>query len=232
VIRFVYFDVAGTLLKAHPSVGEVYARACRPYGLAVAAERVEEAFRDAWVRRLAADTDGLLAAGDDDRATRAWWRGLVHEVLDSVGHQDEREACFEACYEAFSRPSSWRIFDDVKPALQGLRERGVPLGVLSNWDYRLPALLKSVGLAGFFGPLLVSALERLGKPDPRLFRLACQRAGVPPAEVLHVGDQRDLDLEPATACGMQALLVDRAAPAGTSDVIRSLGELEDRLETL
>jgi putative hydrolase of the HAD superfamily len=232
MIRFVYFDVAGTLLQAHPSVGEVYARACRPYGLEVAAERLEEAFRDAWIRRLAADTDGLLAAGDDDEATRAWWRGLVLEVLDAVGHEDDREACFEACYEAFSRPSSWRIFDDVMPALRRLRKRGLPLGVLSNWDYRLPALLKTLGLAEFFGPLLVSALERLGKPDPRLFRRACRRAGVPAAEVLHVGDQRELDLDPAMSCGMQALLVDRAAPASTGDVIRSLGELEDRLERL
>jgi hypothetical protein len=38
-----------------------------------------------------------------------------------------------------------------------------------------------------------------------------------------------MDLEPARACGMQALLVDRSAADGTPSTIRSLGEIAGRL---
>jgi putative hydrolase of the HAD superfamily len=230
MIRFVYFDVAGTLLRPHPSVGEVYARACRPLGLAAAPEVLEVAFRQAWLRRQDGEVENLLAAGKDDRATRAWWRGLVDDVLASVGFEGDRLGCADACYEAFSRPSSWRIFDDVEPALRELRRRGLGTGVLSNWDYRLPALLDALGLSTRFDPILVSALERMRKPERRFFLLACQRAGQPPAAVLHVGDQHDLDLEGARAAGMQALLVDRSAAAPSGAVIRSLAELAERID--
>jgi putative hydrolase of the HAD superfamily len=219
-IRFVYFDAAGTLLRPEPGVGILYARACRPHGLEVAPERFEGAFRGVWGRREQAGGDGLLLADED--ANRAWWRGLMDEILDELGFTGDREACFAACHETFSRPSSWHVFDDVRPTLLALRQQGIPLGVLSNWDGRLVPLLRALGLAPYFGPLVISALEGRRKPDPLFFARACQRAGVPAAQILHVGDQRRLDLIPARNAGMQALLVDRSAAAGAGDVISTL----------
>jgi putative hydrolase of the HAD superfamily len=52
-----------------------------------------------------------------------------------------------------------------------------------------------------------SSLERIKKPDPRLFKIAEERAGVPGAEILFI-DNMDRNTEPAKAFGWQTFLYD------------------------
>lgn len=48
------------------------------------------------------------------------------------------------------------------------------------------------------------------KPDPRIYKIALERAGdVAAEEVLHIGDSMRKDYLPAKSVGMHALLVDR-----------------------
>ncbi|MFQ5670197.1 MAG: HAD-IA family hydrolase [Acidobacteriota bacterium] len=224
--EFIFFDTAGTLLCPFPSVGRIYAAAGRPHGLEVEPKRIDGAFRTVWRKRMEESGDDLLRAGRNKDATREWWRGIVFQVLREVGFQGDREACFDACHKAFGKPSAWRIYDDVFPALEELRHRRASMGILSNWDYRLPSLLAGLGLVQYFEPILVSSLEGMRKPDPAFFKLAIQRAGVAPGAILHVGDQLALDLEPARRMGMQACLIDRtrSKPRGRS-LIHSLSEV-------
>jgi FMN phosphatase YigB (HAD superfamily) len=44
----------------------------------------------------------------------------------------------------------------------------------------------------------------IGKPDPRIFRHACDLAGVLPSQVLHIGDDLDLDVRGAREAGLHA----------------------------
>jgi len=111
--------------------------------------------------------------------------------------------------EAFMSPASWTVFDDVVPALAALREAGVRLGVVSNWDSRLPALLDALGLARWFETVVVSHLEGVEKPRPEIFRRALARLGARAEETLHVGDVPELDAAGAEAAGIACVLVDR-----------------------
>jgi putative hydrolase of the HAD superfamily len=131
----------------------------------------------------------------------------------------------------FRDPSSWAIYEDVGPALDWLAARGLALAVVSNWDSHLPTLLKSLGLAGRFRTISVSAIEQTGKPDREIFRRTCERLGVAAAEALHVGDSLDEDYQGARAAGLQALLLDRQGRHGDiADRIETLRELPARLE--
>ena len=67
----------------------------------------------------------------------------------------------------------------------------------------------------------------MAKPDPEAFRRACARWGLPPAAVLSVGDRHDLDVLPARAAGLAAVLLDRdgAGTAGEPSRIRPLADL-------
>ena len=59
------------------------------------------------------------------------WRAIVGDVLDDVA---DREGCFDYLYEHFARPDAWRLADGAEGLLQQLDERGLTLGLASNFD--------------------------------------------------------------------------------------------------
>lgn len=57
---------------------------------------------------------------------------------------------------------------------------------------------------------MFSGLEGVEKPDPRIYKIALERAGnIAPEETLHIGDSMRKDYVPAKSVGMKALLLDR-----------------------
>ena len=103
-----------------------------------------------------------------------------------------------------------------RPLLERLADR-YRLGVVSNFSGNLSPCLEELDLARFFRVVLDSAVEKLEKPDARLFRRALDALSAPPASGWMVGDNFEADIQPARALGMRACWVapgDRAAPAG------------------
>lgn len=70
--------------------------------------------------------------------------------------------------------------------------------------------LERSGLAERFRAVLISGEIGIAKPDPRFFLLGAERLGLPPAEVLCVGDTPTTDIRGARAAGMASCWV--AAP--------------------
>ena len=124
--------------------------------------------------------------------------------------------------EAFRERSAWEVFADVIPALDSLARDGARLGIVSNWDSRLPEVLDLLELSSRFEVVGVSHLEGVEKPNPVLFHRVLQRMGARPHEALHVGDVPGLDLAGARAAGVDAVLIDRK---GVSDVRGRLTDL-------
>lgn len=196
-VRAVFFDVGGTLIHPWPSVGEIYAAAAGRHGIGITAEQAEHAFRESWT---ALKRPALTVSRKD------WWRELVYRTLGQ-----DNEACFEELFERFARAEAWRIYPDVDDALREARNRGLHLGLITNWDERLRPLLREIGLAPRFDSLTVSCEIGVEKPSPAIFRAALAAARVKPAEALHVGDSYEEDVQGACAVGMRALLLNRGA---------------------
>ncbi|KAL3599289.1 hypothetical protein D5086_007207 [Populus alba] len=69
-------------------------------------------------------------------------------------------------------------------------------------------ILENQGSEWDFG--VFSGLEGVEKPDPRIYKIALERAGkIAPEVTLHIGDSMRKDYLPAKSVGMQALLLDR-----------------------
>jgi putative hydrolase of the HAD superfamily len=86
-------------------------------------------------------------------------------------------------------------------ALGRLRNAGLALACVSNWDISLAGHLERAGLATFFTAIVSSAEAGAAKPDPGVFQVALDRLGVPPDRALHIGDG-DGDREGAAAAGL------------------------------
>jgi putative hydrolase of the HAD superfamily len=211
--RAVLLDAGDTLLGPRESYGAVYARTFAGLGVHRSPSAFDEALGAAWAgldRRTPRGVDRYrYAEGGED----GYWLGFVRAALESLADPPEDPAlavtALPLLREAFRSPDAWIVWPDVVPALDALRARGIRLGVVSNWDSRLPDLLRALGLGHRFEVLAVSSLEGVEKPDPRLFRVALQRLGVPPGDAVHVGDRPDVDGEGAVRAGVDAALVDR-----------------------
>ena len=155
---------------------------------------------------------------------RGYWRRLLAATVRRLGGSEPPAGAAEELFERFGHRETWRVYPDVANTLSTLASRGIPMAVLSNWDSRLPALLRELGIRHYFGPILVSALEGYEKPDPRIFHLAAERAGVAPWQVLHAGDRDLEDLEGARRSGCLGVKIDRngGRGEGLSAVLRRL----------
>jgi FMN phosphatase YigB (HAD superfamily) len=56
---------------------------------------------------------------------------------------------------------------------------------------------------------VISGLDGIEKPDPRIYELALARAGVTAGEAAFVGDNPEFDVDPPAALGMFPVLIDR-----------------------
>ncbi len=122
-------------------------------------------------------------------------------------------------------------YPDAVATLQALRERGLRLVVLSNWDFSLHEMLANTGLDALVDGAVSSAEHGIAKPDPAIFAHALALAGVGAEEAWHVGDSPDADVVGAQAAGVKPVYVardDAPAPAGVT-VIDELSELLDLL---
>ena len=98
----------------------------------------------------------------------------------------------------FTAALEFRLLDGAAEALERLSERKLELGVVSNWDSELPAILERLGIGGYFREVATSAEAGSSKPAPQVFWLALERLGVPAERAVHIGD------DPADETGAQA----------------------------
>lgn len=70
-----------------------------------------------------------------------------------------------------------------------LDRAGIALSALTNWSAEtFPVARERFGILDRFGAILVSGEEKLLKPDPAIFALACERAGVDKESAVFVDD--------------------------------------------
>ena len=206
--KAVFFDVGGTLIHVHPSVGDVYARHARPFGYSGSVQELNEGFGRQWKKMGGIESLGNQSGAE---AERKFWHTLVYEVFLPMGGLDRFEEYFDLIFEAFRDEANWRIYEDVIESgiLETLKKRGVVMGVISNWDSRLISTLENIGLGRYFDFILPSAVVGSAKPDKKIFEEALRLSRVAPHEACHIGDEIRTDVEGAQSVGIHPILLDR-----------------------
>lgn len=122
---------------------------------------------------------------------------------------------------------------DALLVLQTLRDRGYPIGLVTNGASVMQhRKLEVCRLRPYLDTAAVSGEEGVHKPDPELFRRAAMRLGVPCQNCLFVGDHPINDMDGALAAGMHAAYLPtdwEQSPSGEHLVIRCLSDLLDYL---
>ena len=66
--------------------------------------------------------------------------------------------------------SCFQLFADVTPTLHRLKQQGMRLGLISNWQRGLKLFCEELGVAAYFDVIISSAEVKSEKADPRIFQ--------------------------------------------------------------
>jgi putative hydrolase of the HAD superfamily len=129
-------------------------------------------------------------------------RLTLREALENSGAD---LALLEPAYEAFyAARNQVEFYPDALDALARIAAR-VPVAALSNGN----ADLARIGLDHHFAFQLGSREHGAAKPAASIFHAACERLGVAPAQVLHVGDHVEMDVVGAMQAGLRGCWINR-----------------------
>jgi HAD superfamily hydrolase (TIGR01509 family) len=144
----------------------------------------------------------------DSYSHRAAYIGLASTVPSGI------EGFAEALYERLLQPDGWRAYADTVPVLAALHAADVPIAVVSNIGFDIRTVAEALGFAVYVSAWSLSYEVGRCKPDPAIFRHACEALGVAPEETLMVGDT------PADAAavdaGCRALVLPSNPPGGVN----------------
>jgi REG-2-like HAD superfamily hydrolase len=203
----VTFDVTGTLLVPR-DLGRLYTEVLERHGVPIPAAAVERLFGQVLdEQRVIADAYHDPYSAHPGGA-RGFWGDVVARLLALHGSPPPTRFAVAELWERFRHADAWRVLPGVEETLHALRDRGLRLGVIANWDERLEDVLAAVGLLPLLDVVVRSSAVGCAKPHPSIFRETLRRLGVGPTEAVHIGDDPLRDVEGARAVGMAALLVE------------------------
>jgi HAD superfamily hydrolase (TIGR01509 family) len=187
-VAAVLFDMDGLLVNSEPVWYDVESAVVARLG-------------GVWTRAdQAACLGGTMAASS---------RYIIERTGASVSADELSEEMVDEMVVRFRRDLP--LHDGVLPLLDALRERGVPVGLVSSSYRRLvDAALVQLGPDRFDVTVAGDEVTH-GKPDPEPYLTACERLGVDPSRTVVLEDA-DTGVRSAEAAGCIVVAVPSVAP--------------------
>ena len=189
----VIFDLFGTLVDDFvSSVGQMHAE------LAAALAVPYEAFMQLWRQTSEMRTNGTFQTVE----------ASIEYVCGVMGVRVGAEQMTKAV--AIRLQHTRRALEprpDAVATLARLKDQDYKVGLLSNCSVEIPILWQETVFANLVATPIFSCRERLKKPDPRIYHLACERLGVMPEHCVYVADGENHELAAAASIGLHAVLL-------------------------
>lgn len=189
-MKYLLLDVAGTLL-GKPTLLPTMIEALAKHGYEVDQAKLK------YHHKIFTETIFF-----PDRTNETFYQNFNRELLLSMGIIPSDELLKDVFSSCSYLP--WVPFEDTAV----LQDINVPMGIISNFNTTLKDKLEA-NFNVTFAHVLVSEELGIHKPSVEFYRRAIEQIGLPPEDIVYVGDSIKLDLEPALKMGLRALLIDR-----------------------
>lgn len=212
--NLITFDVTDTLLKFKTAPALQYARTATEFGCPnVDPQKLSRNFSKEFKKmvKVYPNFGKYSEINWDD-----WWKQLVVNIFKAsdCGHLSDEKLNSIALHliQIYSTNECWDKFNKTDDILYQIKSNQKTLGIISNFDPRLPKLWESMKLPkpDF---ILTSYDAGVQKPDPEIFKMALQKANtiskatILPEQALHIGNTEKLDYFGARNAGWSSILI-------------------------
>lgn len=216
-IKVVYFDLDDTLCAywdaakkglrhafgEHPEHGASLDKLLEAWGDAFT-EFVQTIGKTHWYQKY-------LLSGDLTRTE------LMRRTLERVGVYDEGLAQAMSDTYYVERHAALELFPESLEVLHALYGH-YQLGLITNGPSDIQKQeIQTLNIGPYFQHIFIEGDMGYGKPDPRIFAMATDRAGARPSEVLFVGNSYRHDVVPAQIAGWKTVWIRRPSDVSPSN---------------
>ncbi len=207
----IFLDAVGTIIGVKDGVGEIYSEFAHKFGVECDPVQVNAAFYQEFKASDPCVFPGVASAEIPEQEYQ-WWRRINQRTFTQIGKIadfKDFEGFFQALYAYFSTTAAWEVYPDTLVALDRWQQQGFTLGILSNFDTRLYAVLDALDLRKYFSSVTISTEAGAAKPSHLIFQQALSQHNCLASNAWHIGDSELEDYQGATAAGLQAWLLQR-----------------------
>ncbi|HEU4772427.1 MAG TPA: HAD-IA family hydrolase [Candidatus Udaeobacter sp.] len=206
----VIFDFYGTLVDDFASsVGQTHGEFVKALPV------LPESFREFWKQTTEMRVIGAFQTVEASIE-------YVCDLLGAVLTAEQLTRAVELRLQSIKRTLSPRA--NALETLARLKNDGYKIALLSNCSIEIPILWPETPFADLFDSTIFSSRERLKKPDPRIYQLACDRLGVIPENCLYIADGENYELTAAGRVGLHPVLIRNSAQDNSTELLREARE--------
>ena len=215
-VKAVYFDLDDTLcgywdaakiglkkaFEDHPEHGFTADKLLKEWSIAFR-EFVETIGKTHWYEKY-------CASGEITRVE------LMRRTLERLNIFDEELAYRLSHTYHVERQAALELFPEAIEVLEALK-KDYPLGIITNGPADIQRQeLQKCNITHYFDHIFVEGEHEIGKPDERIFRMAEKSVGLPPEQLLFVGNSYGHDIKPAQAYGWKTAWIRRPSDVAPS----------------
>ncbi len=210
MIRAVFFDWFNTLARYDPPRYQLHSQACHELGIEVSPEVAGRGVLTADRYFFEENAKSPVEKRTPEEKAEIYYR-YQKMLLTAAGLELPKETILRVMKRAHElfKGVTFVLFNDVLSTLKTLKGRRLILGLLTNATKDLISVHRQLGLEPYLDFVVTSEEAGGDKPQPPIFLMALERAGVDASEAVHVGDQYRIDIVGARGVGISPILIDR-----------------------
>ena len=211
--KVIFLDAMGTLFGIKGSVGEIYQLIATKYRVEVSANSIDQAFVASFKTSSPLAFKSIQNHNEIEQQEFNWWKKVVQETftrLEKLSEFTDFSAFFAELYAYFATEKPWYVYPDVIPSLQRWQQKGIQLGIISNFDSRLYRVLELLKIKQFFSSITISSEAGFAKPNPKIFQIALEKYNYISQQAWHIGDSFTEDYQGAVAAEINSFWLNRS----------------------
>lgn len=204
-IKLVTFDATNTLLKFRTPPWEYYALIAEKYGYKGKGNNLKGQL----LNNYKIMNEKYPNFGKCSISWKKWWTEVVKRTFYNQIPDTNLDVVAQILIEEFKTIKCWSKAQGCDNLINLLKQSGITIGVISNFDPRLHDILENVNLVDSLKFVITSYEVGFSKPDKRIFEYAQLKCNLNllPSECLHIGDDLQKDYEGARNAGWHSVLI-------------------------